>query len=132
MLVAGAQTAGIWLDEIFTGLSQVYCTPEYCLQLPLALTGWAFAAALLPLYLWHRNAALYVSVCLIGLMGVLFIAADKDITGLWMLPLSFFLVGLLFVPISLGIWRLAQPGWRAAAVAGQHWLLLAGLILWLA
>lgn len=132
MLVAGVQTAGIWLDEIFTGLGQVYCTPAYCLPLPLALTGWALAVALMPLYVWRRDVARYVAVFLASFLGVLFFAADKDVFGLWMLPLSFFVVGLVFVPASILFSTLARPGWRAVAVAGQHWLVLAGLILWLA
>jgi hypothetical protein len=128
MLAFGFQTAAIFAEEISTGLDRLYCTPESCLTLPQALIGWAFAVAPLPVYLWDRRAALYVSSFLVGLMGMLLIASS----GRWVVPLSFFLVGLVFVPISVGISRWADPGRRALVVAGEHWLLLVGLILWLA
>lgn len=127
-LFAGVQISGIWAEEIATALSQAYCTPEICLALPQALTGWTLAVAPLLVSLWRRDAAIYLATFLAGLMGTLYLAVND----LWVPPLAFFLVGLVFVPISLGVSRLAKPGWRAVVVAGQHWLLLAGLILWLA
>ncbi|MET8760506.1 hypothetical protein [Lentzea sp. NPDC004782] len=128
LLVAGFQTGGIWAEEIPAALDRLYCTPEFCLALPQALIGWAIAVAPLLVLLWRRDVAIYSSAFLAGLMGMLLIASD----GSWVVPSAFFGVGLVFVPISLAISRLAKPGWRAVAVAGQHWLLLAGLILWLA
>ena len=128
LLAFGIQTGGIWREEIITALIRVYCTPESCLTLPQALTGWAIAVAPLPVYLWHRRAAFYLGSFLLGLVGV-FITLGG---GLWVLPLSYFLVGALFVPISIAVSLLARPEWRTPVVAAQHWLLLAGLILWLA
>lgn len=123
----GFQTTAIFREEFTSALTQVYCTPEVCLTLPQVLTGWAIAMAPLPVYFWDRRAALYLGLFLVGLIGALFITTD-----LWVLPLSYFLVGLLFVPISFGIARLVEPGRRTLVVAAQHWLLLAGLLLWLA
>ena len=128
MAFFGFQTAAIWGEEIPAALDRLYCTPQSCLTLPQALIGWAVAVTPLAVYLWNRRATIYLSAFLVGLMGTLFIASG----GRWVVPLSFFLVGLVFVPISVGISRWAAPGWRAVAVVGQHWLLLAGLILWLA
>lgn len=128
LLAFGFQTGAIWAEEIPSVLDRLYCTPASCLTLPQALIGWALAVAPLPVYLWHRRAAIYLSTFLVGLMGILLIASS----GRWVVPLSFFLVGLVFVPVSVGISRWAEPGRRAVVVAGQHWLLLAGLILWLA
>ncbi len=129
LLVAGVQLGGVLQEPLAAGLSELYCTPEYCLTLPQALTGWALAVVPLLVYLWHLQATIYVSALLVGLMATVYLIAPD---GLLALPTAFFLVGMVFVPISVGISRLAEPGWRAVAVAGQHWLLLAGLITWLA
>ncbi|MGW4208646.1 hypothetical protein ACWEIJ_11725 [Lentzea sp. NPDC004789] len=128
LLVTGFQTGAIWAEEIPAALDRLYCTPEFCLTLPQALIGWAVAVAPLLVLLWRRDVAIYLGAFLAGLMGMLLIASD----GNWVVPQAFFGVGLVFMPISLGLSRLAKPGWRAVAVAGQHWLLLAGLVLWLA
>lgn len=128
LLFFGVQTAAIWAEDIPLVLDRLYCTPESCLTLPQALIGWTLAVVPLLALLWSRDAAIYWGVFLVGLMGVLLIKSG----GQWVVPLSFFGVGLVVVPISLGISRLAEPGRRAVVVAGQHWLLLAGLILWLA
>ncbi|GGU69729.1 hypothetical protein [Lentzea flava] len=128
MLAFGVATGGIWAQEIGTALDQVYCTPQSCLTLPQVLIGWAVAVTPLLVSLWSRAAAIYLGVFLLGMTATLLIATG----GTWVLPQACLLVGLLFVPISLGVARLAGPGRRAVVVAGQHWLLLAGLILWLA
>ncbi|MDX8037559.1 hypothetical protein SK803_45820 [Lentzea sp. BCCO 10_0856] len=139
LVIAGSMIGGFAHMPIGTALNDLYCTPESCTALPQVLTGWAIAVAPLPVYLWHRTAALYLGVFLGGFMGTLFITSNQDIpvdvnpiTGLWALPLTYFLVGMLFVPFTIGIAWLVRPARRVAAVAVPHWLLLAGLILWLA
>jgi hypothetical protein len=133
-LLLGILGGFVLQEQIAGALNQAYCTPRSCQVLPQALTGWAIAVAPLPVFLWHRNAAFYLGMFLVGLMGTFFITAAQGGTadGLWLLPLVYFVVGLLFVPFSLGISRLAAPGWRAAAAAGQHWMLLVSFVLWLA
>jgi hypothetical protein len=139
LLLLGCTVGGFAHMPIATGLHQLYCTPQACATLPQALTGWAIAVAPLVVYLWSRTAAVHLGMLLLGCTGTLFVTSNDDVPveinpvfDLWVLPLTYFLVGLLFVPLSLGISRLAKPGWRATTVAGQHWLLLAGLVAWLA
>lgn len=140
VLIFVGMTAGIAGHmPIATALDGVYCTPTSCWVLPQALTGWAIAVAPLPLYLRHRNAAICLTALLASFMFTLFITSNQDIpvhanpiTGVWVLPLTYFLVSLLFIPFSIGISRLVRPALRFAVVAVQHWLLLAGLVLWLA
>ncbi|MCP2247052.1 hypothetical protein [Lentzea aerocolonigenes] len=132
VLLLGILAGFILQEQIAGALRQAYCTPVSCQVLPQALTGWAIAVAPLPVFFWHRNAAFYLGMFLVGLMGTFFITAARSYDGLWLLPIVYFVVGLLFVPFSLWIARLAAPGWRAAAVAGQHWLLLVSFVLWLA
>lgn len=131
-LLVGILGGFVLQQQLAGALNQAFCTPTSCQVLPQALTGWAIAVVPLPVFLWHRNAAFYVGTLLVGLMGTFFITAARSYEGLWLLPLVYFVVGLLFVPFSLWISRLAAPGWRAAAVAGQHWMLLVSFVLWLA
>lgn len=133
-LLLGILGGFVLQEQIAGALRLVYCTPTSCQVLPQALTGWAIAAVPLPVFLWNRNAAFYLGTLLVGLMGTFFITAAQGgaADGLWLLPIVYFVVGLLFVPFSLWIARLAAPGWRAAAVAGQHWMLLVSFVLWLA
>lgn len=112
LLATGFQTGGIWAEEIPAALDRLYCTSEFCRTLPQVLIGWAVAVAPLLVLLWRRDAAIYLGAFLAGLMGVLLIASD----GSWVVPPAFFGVGLVFVPISLGLSRLAEPGRRAVVV----------------
>ena len=139
LVLTGSSIGGFAHMPIGTALHELYCTPQSCATLPQALTGWAIAVAPLPVYLWHRAVAVHLGVFLLSFTGTLFVTSNDDIpvdanpvVDLWVLPLTYFLVGLLFVPLSIGISRLVRTGLRAPVVAAQHWLLLAGLILWLA
>ena len=139
LIIAGSTIGGFAHMPIATALSDLYCTPQSCAALPQVLTGWAIAVVPLPVYLWRRTAALHLGMFLGGFMGTLFITSNQDIpvdvnptTALWALPLTYFLVGMLFVPFTLGLAWLVRPARRVVVVAVLHWLLLLVLILWLA
>jgi hypothetical protein len=115
LIVAGSMIGGFAHMPIATALNRLYCTSESCATLPQLLTGWATAVAPLAVYFWHRQTAFYLGLLLAGFTGTLFITSNEDIlvdanplTGLWVLPLTYFLTALLFVPVCVGVWRLVR------------------------
>ncbi|MFI6096722.1 hypothetical protein ACIA8G_14270 [Lentzea sp. NPDC051213] len=139
MICVGVSAGSFGHMPIAHALERIYCTPVACASLPQALTGWAIAVAPLPVFLWRRDLAVYLGLLLVTFMSTLFVTSNQDIPveinpiiDLWVLSLTYFVVGMLFVPLSLGISRLVRPSRRAVVVAAQHWLLLAVLVLWLA
>jgi hypothetical protein len=115
LIVAGSMIGGFGHMPIATALHEAYCTPQDCATLPQVLTGWAIAMAPLALYAWWRTAAVDLALFLAGFMGTLFITSNQDfpvdtnpVVDLWVLPLTYFLTALLFVPICIGIWRLVR------------------------
>ncbi|MET9631758.1 hypothetical protein ABZX92_30265 [Lentzea sp. NPDC006480] len=102
MLCFGVQTTNLWLEQLATWLDTLYCTPEYCLNVPQALTGCVLAAAPVAAYFWRKDVAAYLGLFLVGLMGMLLIATDQDspLAYFWVLPAAFFVAALVFVPVT--------------------------------
>ncbi len=135
LMIVGCAAAVAWHRPVATALDQLYCTPLSCVALPQALTAWAIAALPLLVALWRLTVAIYVGLFAGCFMLTFVLAAGQDGSvgaGLWVLGLTYVLAGMLFVPLSIGISRLFRPSRRVLAMAVQHWLLLTGLIIWLA
>jgi hypothetical protein len=138
-VLLGSAAGAFGHTPIAIALDELYCTPVWCATLPQALTGWAIVVAPLAVYLWRRDLAVYLGLFLLSFTYTLFITSDRNIpvdanliNGVWVLPVTCVLVGMLFAPLSIGISQFFTPDRRVLVAALQHWLLLALLILWLA
>jgi hypothetical protein len=117
LVVTASIAGGVAHMPIATALHRLYCTPEDCAALPQVLTGLAIALTPPAVYLWRLDAAFYLGLLQAGFMGSLFITSNQDvpveinpIVDLWVLPLTYFLMALVVVPMGLTIWRMARPG----------------------
>lgn len=136
-LLAGVIIGGFAHVPVGALFGTLYCGPADCYALPLALSGWALAALPAALLLVAPRYAAHLCAFILGLIATYFVTAAGDhpvAEGLWPLPLTYFLVGLLAVPASAGLAvALARgPIARLGVAALFHWVLVAVLIVWLA
>lgn len=134
---AGVLVGGFVFEPVDRLLDALYCTPSGCYSLPLALSGWALAALPMAACLVVPRYAVHLCVFLVSFFSVYFWTAAPDHPWreeVWPLPLSYFLVLLLFAPASWGFsWLFTHSRTARLAIAGAcHWVLLAALIIWLA
>ncbi|WP_285752241.1 hypothetical protein [Lentzea sp. NBRC 105346] len=136
-LLGGVAVAAFAADLVDVWFDRLFCGPGGCYPLLLTLSGWAFAALPLAACVVAPRYAVHVCAFLLGFLGCYFWTGAADHPwqdSLWPLPVTYFVVFLLAAPGSWGLaWLFARTSRaRLAVAAAFHWVLLAGIIVWLA